>query len=941
MMKLILQLLLCLVTLTMSLMPVTAQVDFSASDSHFNGQSKSTFIPKVFTDINGDYRDDIMMVEGNTVYNYVYSQQTDSMYMDDTFTQGSADPWAQGAIDLDNDGVSELFTSGFYDGVYIYKQNSSAYTLSQQLNSDIFAQAYSLADINNDGNIDLFICNDDGLSSIYINDGTGVLVDQSDLIDMRTTPSSDNSGNYGSVWVDIDNDNDLDLYIAKCRLGATAFDDMRRVNALFVNNGDGTFTEDAANRNIAVGAQSWAADFGDFNRDGALDLFLVNHDFGNQVFINDGNGYFTEEMDFRALVPNNGFAYQAMVADIDNNGWEDLIVAGNIPIIYYNDGGTFTAVTGADSGLTQMESGAFGDINEDGFIDFYAGANGLGGVSNQMDRVFTNQGNDNHYFTLSLQGTVSNRQAVGASVMLYNSDGVQCRLHKAGTSYSIQNTANQHFGLNQNTEIDSIVITWPSGIIETYTDVNADTHYLAIEGSCINILPEISTADNPTLCDGDMSQTIDIMSNVPSVTWSTGETGEVITTNQSGLYQVTSEGDCSVPSNILKIHGTPQLDQPILNIDDDVTLCSGDFFTVQIVNYDEAEWLDGVISTSQIIDETSVIQATIESVCETVVSDQFNVEIVDPLVATDRAVELPEGMAILDSGVESTVWYDDATGTQIIGTGQTLEVNASQDVTYYYQTAPAIMAPSTEVGADIEEHNLDNSIFDLNGQMYINPKRDLTLKTVDVDVKQPGRRIITLLSSSAEVIDSREVNLTEVGRQTIELNFELEQNENYRISTDSQTNLEEFDTENPQFGFHFNPGFPINYDSWITFTNSSFSSVYFYFYNWKIEQAHNPCLSNVASYEVSIVTSSTDDVLIDDFSLQARPNPATDGIQFILTNDQMSQGLLTIYTLMGKRVFTTENYSESPISIQSWPSGQYLVQLKTQDTLYTTRFHKE
>lgn len=931
----------CIMLFIICALSVTAQVSFTSSDSHFNGQSKSTFIPKVFTDLNGDFRDDVMMVNDRNVYKYTYSQQSDSLYLDGEFTQGSNQPWAQGALDLDNDGIAEMFTSGFYDGVYIYKENANTYNLSQQLNSEIFAQAYSLADIDNDGNIDLFLCNDDGLSSIYLNDGNGVLVDRSNIIDMSTDPISDNSGNYGSVWSDIDGDNDLDLYIAKCRLGVLDASDMRRVNALFVNNGDGTFTEAAAERNIAVGAQSWAADFGDFNRDGAMDLFLVNHDDGNQVFINDGNGFFTEDVAFRDLVPNNGDGYQAMVADLDNNGWEDLIVAGSTPIIYYNDGGTFTAVIGVASELTQMQSAAYGDINEDGFIDFYAGANGLAGTSPQVDRIFTNQGNTNHYFTLSLQGTVSNRQAIGTLVKLYNSDGVQCRQHKAGTSYSIQNTANQHFGLNQSTEIDSIVITWPSGMTETYTDVNADTHYLAIEGSCIDRLPEISTVAEPTLCEIDPTQTIEITSDLSTVTWNTGETGAQVTISEIGLYQVSTEGDCAVPSNILSIHGSPVLAEPMLNINNDVTLCSGDFFTVQVTNYDEAEWLDGVNTQAQIIDESTVIQATIESVCETITSQQFNVEIVDPLVVSDISVEEQQGPIILDSGIQETTWYGDAAGTQVLGTGQTLEVNAEEDVTYYYQAAPEIMAPSLEVGADIAASAVQPNTFGSNGLLYINPKRDLVVKSVDVQVDMPGRRIITLLSSAGDLVGSQEVNLTELGVQTIELNFNLVKDENYRISTDTETNMAEFGTEHPQFGYHFNPEYPMVFDSWITFTSSSFPSIYFFFYNWQIEQVHNPCLSNIAGYDVTIMTSSTDDITVDESTLQAIPNPASDDIQFVIDQEIQRGAQLSIFNLMGKMVFSAEDYDQSGVTIQRWPSGQYLVQLSTPDKIYTTRFQKD
>ena len=923
-----------------------SQVDFVGSESYFNNQSKPSFIPKVFTDLNGDFRDDVMLVDGKSVYKYVYSQQSDSLYLDDTYLQGSSESWAQGAMDLDNDGVPEMFYSGFYDGVFIYKENAESYNLSQQLNSNIFAQAFSIADINNDGNIDLFLCNDDGLSSIFINDGTGVLVDQSSLIDMRTNPASDNSGNYGSIWTDIDGDNDLDLYIAKCRLGITSITDMRRVNALFINNGDGTFTEEAAERNVASGFQSWAADYGDFNRDGSLDLFVVNHDAPNQLFYNDGNGVFTEDLAFRDLVSDNGLGYQAMVVDIDNNGWEDIVVAGGPEIIYYNEGGIFSAITGSATTLIEMATAAYGDINEDGFIDFYTGANGLGGFSNTVDRIFANQGNSNHYFTLSLQGTVSNRQGIGAIVKLYNSDGAQMRQHKAGTSYSIQNTANQHFGLGQNTAIDSIVINWPSGIVDVYTDINADSHLLAIEGNCINLLPELTTQEDPTLCDGVTGESIEITSSVATVNWNTGDSGASLTTTESGLYQVTTADNCQVPSNVLKIHGTPVLEDPMLNIEGDVILCSGDFFTAQVLNYDEVIWQNGITSQAQIIAESTTLQASVASICETVESNLFNVAFVDTLVLENISVEEEQGDIILDSGLDSgltqTIWYEDALGTQSIGTGQTLQVNSLVDVTYYYQSVPDILPPTAQVGFSFEESDIQPNNFGQNGFLFLNAQRDLTIKSVDVQVDEPGKRIITLiLSSTGTVIDSKEVTLNDLGRQTIELDFDLEQGENYRISTDTDSNQAEFGVDHPHFGYHFNPDFPIHHDSWITFTNSSFPSIYFYFYDIQIEQQHSMCLSDIASYEVNVVLSDTDDISPNDTSLLAIPNPATENISFEIDQIIESNATLSIFNLMGKRVHHNTKYNGSSLSINNWPSGQYLVQLTTEGRVYTTRFNKD
>jgi hypothetical protein len=114
------------------------------------------------------------------------------------------------------------------------------------------------------------------LSRIWTNDGAGNLVPNSSLIDLTnydpgTFTNTDHSGNYGSVWSDINHDGNLDLVIAKCRQGVTNPLDPRRINQAWINDGNGNFTEQAVDRGIAIYQQSWTVDFGDVNNDGFFD----------------------------------------------------------------------------------------------------------------------------------------------------------------------------------------------------------------------------------------------------------------------------------------------------------------------------------------------------------------------------------------------------------------------------------------------------------------------------------------------------------------------------------------------------------------------------------------------------------------------------------------------------------------------------------------------
>jgi hypothetical protein len=919
-----------------------AQVTFEGSGYHLNNTDRVSFIPKVFTDMNGDFRDDILLVADGDVFQYAHSQANDSLFLNAAFDQAINDPWANGAVDLDNDGVSELFFSGFYDGVAIYKMVNGIYVLSQQLNANIFAQAFSIADINNDGFVDLFICNDDGLSSIFINDGSGVLVDESDMIDMRTTPASDDSGNYGSNWTDIDGDGDLDLYIVKCRLGVQSAEDPRRINALFVNNGDGTFTEEAAIRNIAVGEQSWASDFADVDRDGDLDLFIVNHEFGNQLFYNDGNGVFTEDTGFRDLVSNNGLGYQALATDLDNNGWVDLIVAGEIPIIYYNSDGVFSAVINDATGFDFFASAAYGDVNEDGFMDLYTGANALAGVSGNPDIVYINQTNDNHYLTVSLQGVESNRQAIGTKVSIVTAEGTQVRFSSAGTSYSIQNTGNQHFGLGQMTSVQSMTIEWPSGQVDTYTDIAADTHFLAVEGECLGVLPVLSTANEPIICE-EGGESIEILAS-SSLDWSTGVTGQSISVNESGVYQGTLTNDCTLPTNTIAMHSVPNRDAPLLNIQDDIILCDGDFFTVQVLNYDEIEWQNGVMSQSLILEESTTLQASLMTECGSFSSEDYDVTFLDfdgllPISDSQAA-----GDIFLQSENEGTVWYSDSEGVNQLGTGAQLPVTITEpgDTTFYFNIIPELQLPSFTVGLDIEEENLIENTTGVNGLTFINAQRDLVLKTVDVNVVEAGVRELILLDSGGNEAGSTIVDIQELGLQTIEVNWFLEDGQFYRMTTNEDVNMSSFGTVDPRFSISFNPGYPLTYDSWLTVTNSTFPSVYFYFYNWVVEEPHNGCMSEILEYNLSVVVSSTDDLAIDKSSLNVMPNPTSAAIRFNLGENQLSSiNRLAIYNSMGKQVYTARDLNlNQNINVGNWPSGQYIIKLIDESTQYISTFTK-
>jgi ASPIC and UnbV. len=282
------------------------------------------------------------------------------------------------------------------------------------------------------------------------------------MIPLATVPASDNSGNYGTVWSDVDNDGDLDLYIAKCRQNVNDPADPRRINQLFLNNGNNKYTQDVANSaGLRIGWQSWTADFGDIDNDGDFDCFITNHDASSQLLENDGFGHFTDITAASGLfnqVP--GLPLQGVFRDFDNDGFVDILVAGTLHRLFRNNGNKTFSLIANPFGAKPVESFALGDLDNNGFQDVYASySTGFNGENHPPDILWLNNGNDNHFFGLNLRGKQSNRSGVGAKIQLYSALGVQTREVRSGESYGISNSLQIHFGLGTWTAYDSVVVT--------------------------------------------------------------------------------------------------------------------------------------------------------------------------------------------------------------------------------------------------------------------------------------------------------------------------------------------------------------------------------------------------------------------------------------------------------------------------------------------------
>jgi len=266
-------------------------------------------------------------------------------------------------------------------------------------------------------------------------------------------------------------------------------------NSLFINMGDGTFKEEALLYGAAYGhdgatVSSMGADAKDFDNDGWVDI--VYNDLSGQLFTllkNQGGRYFDDvSVDTgiaRLSRPYSGWSLGFV--DYNNDGWKDIYSAnGDVDSLTSNSiqhdsmfenmgGATFSDVSdrmGKDfETLGYQRGSAFVDLNNDGWIDLVVTSLG------EKPRILINKAlNGNHWTTLDLRGRLSNRDAIGAKVKVTTKSGRTLYEHVT-TSIGFMSSSDKrlHLGLGQETEIQSIEISWPSGIVQRIEHPLVDT----------------------------------------------------------------------------------------------------------------------------------------------------------------------------------------------------------------------------------------------------------------------------------------------------------------------------------------------------------------------------------------------------------------------------------------------------------------------------------
>jgi uncharacterized repeat protein (TIGR01451 family) len=396
-------------------------------------------------------------------------------------TQDTGTSRAASWIDMNNDGNLDLYIShddGINNSLYI-NNGDGTFTKETQLNivnDQAHTRDHAWVDINNDGWLDLFLGNNGGSipqnDFLYMSNQQGSFnqVTIGDIV-------NDNARTQGFSFGDYDNDGYLDIFIS-----------YNAINKLYHNNGDGTFTP-ITNTIASLPSISWSSSWIDYDNDLNLDLF-IHGNFGSasRLLKNNGDGTFTSLTNdplVTTIVHNNG---GQTWGDYDNDGDLDVFVSDFFKNqLYSNNGnGTFTAVTNevvTNDSISESFGATWSDFDKDGDLDLLV-PNAFGNFPNYFYiNTFQNMGNENHWVNIKCIGKQSNNSAIGARIYLKATiNGVsKWQMREVNANHSAfhggQNPLNQHFGLGDATIIDSLKIYWPtSGITQLFPNVTPDRY---------------------------------------------------------------------------------------------------------------------------------------------------------------------------------------------------------------------------------------------------------------------------------------------------------------------------------------------------------------------------------------------------------------------------------------------------------------------------------
>lgn len=444
--------------------------------------------------------------DGVGATNHLYRNNGDGTFTDVTAQAGvGGKGFGMGVTvaDYDNDGFEDIYVTN-YDSAILYHNNGDGtftdVTAKAGVENPYWGVGAAFIDYDRDGKLDLFVGNylkyDPNYRLYYTADAFPGVLDyegSSNRLfhnngDGTFTDVTQKSGIYnplgramGVTVGDYNNDGWQDIYVAN--------DTME--SYLYRNNHDGTFTNVAPDVNVAFGENGEATSamgpiFGDYDNDGWQDVFISDMRY-HRLFHNPGKEKFFLDTTVETGVAQASGQYVAWgdgFFDYDNDGWKDVFIVNGglhwlIPMedsLFRNNGnGTFSDVSlksGDYFKFKKVGRGAcFADYDNDGLMDGFIVVLGGKGILLHSSQPASAR---NHWLTLKLVGTRSNRDGFGARLEAVAGDLKQMVEKVSESGYLSQSDPRPHFGLGAHSEVDKLTIHWPSGTVQVLEHVRAD-----------------------------------------------------------------------------------------------------------------------------------------------------------------------------------------------------------------------------------------------------------------------------------------------------------------------------------------------------------------------------------------------------------------------------------------------------------------------------------
>jgi enediyne biosynthesis protein E4 len=399
--------------------------------------------------------------------------------------------------DYDNNGYPDIYISDYGSNILYHNNGNGTFsdvTKKAGVGGDECTVGSVWFDYDNDGRLDLYVGNyikfdidykfyyaPDGFpgplaysgeaDKLYHNLGNGTFEDVTEKMGVFQP----NGRAMGVAAADYDGDGYSDIYVSN--------DHME--NYLYHNEGGKGFKNVAVMAGVAANEMgdattSMAVDFADYNEDGLLDIFVSDDNYCS-LYMNEGNGIFADMSNKSGIAQYTGqhVGWASSFFDYDNDGDEDLFKVngklqheyGEEDQLFENDGtGNFSDVSVRHGDYFKKEyvgrGACFGDYDNDGDDDIYIVNLNSNGILIRNDG-----GNRNNWLLLDLEGTQSNRDGIGARIMLTAAGKNQYQYRESASGYLSQNDPRIHFGLGKSEKVDRIEIKWPSGKIQVLENI--------------------------------------------------------------------------------------------------------------------------------------------------------------------------------------------------------------------------------------------------------------------------------------------------------------------------------------------------------------------------------------------------------------------------------------------------------------------------------------